>query len=943
MDQQEYEQQQLNDEQQGAAAAAAAPAAGAAAAHVTTEAQQGGMLHMDMQPDEDDFMMEVGTLRCCCPALRSAELALSPRVSSHAAAESVKMLFIFQNLRQLQLRLDFDSIQVGQRLVCAIAELMQLTSLHLLHGSLQPGLALAHWSSLGQLAELKLLPAEQAGLGDAQLEQLPLLSTTLTSLALRCHPSRASHAGRRHLSTLTSLRQLSCCPVGRGLSSGELQGLVGMPRLARLTLGLTDASEVLLFGQLQLQQASPRLCLLLRDGQFRVPPADVLSVAGWCLARHLVKLSIGPLAAACPGDVLLMLATLRQLQELRLRLVAPLDQHFSGTVDLLALSPLQRLTCLELLASSRLYVPFDVKVVSLASLAWPALAALRLSLAGKPELMAESLALCDNFSCLTELQLFSPVDDLAAAAAAAESAAAAASAPLIRSSSSSGAAAVSAEQHSTGVEAQGSGSWVDWAVSGFSSFHLSRVSTGPLQASNSGSVDGSGSSAAHAPLRSRTLPARTSIGSPLARDVMQQHLGVAAGTAGHSLDAALLDKPHSAAAAARSAAAAAAAAAAAGQQLSVSSEAAAAAAAAGAAPGCDMAMYRASARMLPIVLSYLPQSLSKLCLESFHLVATGLPVAASPGWHQQRHSTFSDIRQPSLQQQLGTSSSRLGRQQPDHQQQAHAEQQQHHAQLQQQRWQTVQEVHQQDEVAAAPSSNTDSSHAEPLATSMLQPPAAPTLAATASEDAGAGHGQQPTAAATPAGVLISSGSSSSHGPHASSSAGVSTRPAKLPLQQLRHLELEECCVDDAAMAAILMAATGLRTLQLTGMEGLTDAGLAELTRLRHLTRLVIEAEQTPGITLRAFGGLSHLASLKKLRWCSRDGMHGPVDAGVLCEQLCALTGLRQLVLLTGQQELLSSMSGWQVVLQRQLPLCRLVLWRELLEEVPWGDVPDEDS
>jgi hypothetical protein len=67
----------------------------------------------------------------------------------------------------------------------------------------------------------------------------------------------------------------------------------------------------------------------------------------------------------------------------KLQLVAPLDQHFSGTVDLLALSPLHSLTCLELLASSRLYVPLNVKVISLASLAWPKLAALRLSLAGR--------------------------------------------------------------------------------------------------------------------------------------------------------------------------------------------------------------------------------------------------------------------------------------------------------------------------------------------------------------------------------------------------------------------------------------------------------------------------------------------------------------------------------------------------------------------------------
>jgi hypothetical protein len=37
------------------------------------------------------------------------------------------------------------------------------------------------------------------------------------------------------------------------------------------------------------------------------------------------------------------------------------------------------------------------------------------------------------------------------------------------------------------------------------------------------------------------------------------------------------------------------------------------------------------------------------------------------------------------------------------------------------------------------------------------------------------------------------------------------------------------------------------------------------------------------------------------------------------------------------------MSGWKVVLQRRLPLCRLVLWRELLEETPWGDGTEQDG
>jgi hypothetical protein len=53
--------------------------------------------------------------------------------------------------------------------VCSIAELLQLTSLHLLHGGVQPGLDISHWSSLRSLAELKLLPGEDEGLGSQQV------------------------------------------------------------------------------------------------------------------------------------------------------------------------------------------------------------------------------------------------------------------------------------------------------------------------------------------------------------------------------------------------------------------------------------------------------------------------------------------------------------------------------------------------------------------------------------------------------------------------------------------------------------------------------------------------------------------------------------------------------------------------------------------------------
>jgi hypothetical protein len=53
--------------------------------------------------------------------------------------------------------------------VCSVAELLRLTSLHLLHGGLGPEVDLSHWSSLRSLAELKLLPGEEGGLNEQQV------------------------------------------------------------------------------------------------------------------------------------------------------------------------------------------------------------------------------------------------------------------------------------------------------------------------------------------------------------------------------------------------------------------------------------------------------------------------------------------------------------------------------------------------------------------------------------------------------------------------------------------------------------------------------------------------------------------------------------------------------------------------------------------------------
>lgn len=238
----------------------------------------------------------------------------------------------------------------------------------------------------------------------------------------------------------------ACCSRFPCSSAGCVRAVDGSGRCCCLALPL----QVMLLNDVRVPRSGPQLSLLVRDACEPGPAADILTVIGWTLPQHLTALSIGPLAAPCPNDVLVTLATLVNLQHLELQvgrllflvglvgqrppaqpiclpanlssqgkgrcshrsgkggelagvhadmlpcaclapavcrqLVAPPGQHVSGTVELLTLSPCRQLTCLEVLTSSRLYVPFTLKTVSLATLAWPKLAALRLSLAGAARL-----------------------------------------------------------------------------------------------------------------------------------------------------------------------------------------------------------------------------------------------------------------------------------------------------------------------------------------------------------------------------------------------------------------------------------------------------------------------------------------------------------------------------------------------------------------------------
>lgn len=77
--------------------------------------------------------------------------------------------------------------------------------------------------------------------------------------------------------------------------------------------------QVMLLNAVKVPRNGPQLSLLVRDACEPGPAADILTVIGWTLPQHLTALSIGPLAAPCPNDVLVTLATLVNLQHLELQ------------------------------------------------------------------------------------------------------------------------------------------------------------------------------------------------------------------------------------------------------------------------------------------------------------------------------------------------------------------------------------------------------------------------------------------------------------------------------------------------------------------------------------------------------------------------------------------------------------------------------------------------
>lgn len=84
-----------------------------------------------MFPEEDDWMMFVGHLQERCPEQPACKLVVGPGVSGSALSENLKLMFLFRRLQHLELSFSDEHYTYDQRCVASLAELLQLTSLHI--------------------------------------------------------------------------------------------------------------------------------------------------------------------------------------------------------------------------------------------------------------------------------------------------------------------------------------------------------------------------------------------------------------------------------------------------------------------------------------------------------------------------------------------------------------------------------------------------------------------------------------------------------------------------------------------------------------------------------------------------------------------------------------------------------------------------------------------
>ncbi|KXZ52376.1 hypothetical protein GPECTOR_9g420 [Gonium pectorale] len=292
------------------------------------------------------------------------------------------------------------------------SEDQNLTTLRVSGGHLhRKGLNLGVLTSLRRLHTLAVRPNsddELDGLEDEHLAAAARL-TGLRSLSLRASEN-VTDEGVRALTALTGLTQLSLVPLGLCVTREGVSALSdALPALASLSVGLHESRQVAALKGLaeRLAPASqPGVSVVLNSPE--ASASAFLSTLTLVLRPQLVGLRMATVEAT-DSAFLLAVGTLSALTELKMGISLP-EGGRPFTCNLAALSSLARLQTLEFAVTQELALPLSVKLVSMLSLSWPELQSLSLSVMTKPEVAPEALGLLDNFSRLTSLSLFAPLD-----------------------------------------------------------------------------------------------------------------------------------------------------------------------------------------------------------------------------------------------------------------------------------------------------------------------------------------------------------------------------------------------------------------------------------------------------------------------------------------------------------------------------------------------------
>ncbi|KAG2441920.1 hypothetical protein HXX76_003526 [Chlamydomonas incerta] len=354
-------------------------------------------------------MRQVGHLKDWCQGTQAVKLGVPARVGTALAAESIRLLFLFRNLQRLDLTLNSPRTRIEQAILVACAELLGLTSLSICGGHLShKGLDLGVLTSLRKLNSLAVRPHSDEGLDGLEDEHLATAArlTGLKSLSLRASEN-VTDEGVGALTALTGLTQLTLVPLGLEVSRDGLMALAAaMPGLQSLAVGLHEARQVAALKGLPERETMPSISVVLNAPE--TSASSFFSTLTLVLRPSLVSLRMGTLEAT-DSAFLLAVGTLNQLTELKMG-VSLAEGGRPFTCNLAALSGLGQLRTLEFAVTKDLGLPLSVKQISMLALAWPSLTSLSVSVMGKPEVAPEALGLLDNFSRLSSLSLFAPLD-----------------------------------------------------------------------------------------------------------------------------------------------------------------------------------------------------------------------------------------------------------------------------------------------------------------------------------------------------------------------------------------------------------------------------------------------------------------------------------------------------------------------------------------------------